>query len=170
MLAPLLSTFTPKLPKTTLTQVRTQEKRWWCVCVVWSIPYPLPLYLKEGATLGMQLFLAELTLGASEEAPRGKVEAVGPMGQDGRPEGRPASPCSNCPQLLRVGLVWASSCPKVVARPVLTGFTLALGLHLIHLSLILRSDIFCRAKVCLHPAKLAQNHLHTFSSTICGIH
>ena len=43
--APLLSTSTPKLPKTTLTQVRTQEKRWcgtWC-CVF--IPIPLPLYL-----------------------------------------------------------------------------------------------------------------------------
>ena len=31
------------------------------------------------------------------------------------------------------------------------------------------SVILYRAKVCLHPAKLAQNHLHTFSSTICGI-
>ena len=40
----------------------------------------------------MQLFLAELTLGVSEEAPRGKVEAVGPMGQGGRPGGRPACP------------------------------------------------------------------------------
>ena len=37
MSAPLLSTSTPKLPKTTLTQVRTQEKRWCgvlCECVV----------------------------------------------------------------------------------------------------------------------------------------
>ena len=80
----------------------------------------------------MQLFLAEPTLGASEEAPRGKVEAVETMGHG-----------SNRPQLLGVGLVWASSCPKVVARPVLTRFPLVLGLHLIHLSLILRSDIFC---------------------------
>ena len=86
----------------------------------------------------MQLFLAEPTLGASEEAPRGKVEAVGPMGQAGRP-----AHGSNRPQLLRVGLVWVSSCPKVVARPVLTGFALVLGLHVIHLSLILHSDIFC---------------------------
>ena len=82
--------------------------------------------------------------------------------------GRPAH-SSNRPQLLRVGLVWASSCPKVVARPVLIGFALVLGLHLMHLSLILCSDIFCRAKMCLHPAKLAQNHLHTFSNTNCRI-
>src|SRR6185503_2846042 len=49
--------------------------------------------------------------------------------------GRPAHG-SNHPQLLGVGLVWASSCSKVVARPVLTGTALVLGLHLIHLSLI----------------------------------
>ena len=39
--APLLSTSTPKLPKTTLTQVRTQEKRWcggWCVFLFSSPP------------------------------------------------------------------------------------------------------------------------------------
>ena len=70
--------------------------------------------------------------------PRTLVEAVGPMGLVGR-----LAHGSNRPQLLGVGLVWASSCPKVVAQPVLTGFALVLGLHLIHLSLILRSDIFC---------------------------
>ena len=86
----------------------------------------------------MQLFLAELTLGASEEVPHGKVGVVGPMGLVGRP-----AHGSNRPQLLGVGLVWVSSCPKVVARPILTGFALVLGLHLIHLSQILRSDIFC---------------------------
>ena len=58
----------------------------------------------------MQLFLVEPTLGASEEAPRGKVEAVGPMGLVGWP-----AQGANRPQLLGVGLVWASSCPKVVA-------------------------------------------------------
>jgi len=85
----------------------------------------------------MKLFLAEPTLGASEEAPCGKTKAVGPMDQVGRP-----AHGSNCPQLLGVGLVWASSGLKVVARPILTGFALVLGLHLIHLSLILCSDIF----------------------------
>ena len=62
----------------------------------------------------MQLFLAEPTFGASEEAPRGKVEAVEPMGQVDRPGGRPACPRLQPPPT-GVGLVWASSCPKVVA-------------------------------------------------------
>ena len=41
--APLLSTSTPKLPKTTLTQVRTQEKSEWCgvLCVFLFSPPPL---------------------------------------------------------------------------------------------------------------------------------
>ena len=56
--------------------------------------------------------------------------------------GRPPSD-ANHPQLPSAGLVWASSCPKVEARLVLIGFASVLGLHLIHLSLILRSDIFC---------------------------
>jgi hypothetical protein len=55
-------------------------------------------------------FLTDLTLGASEEAPCGKVEAVGPMGLVGR-----LAHGANRPQLQGVGLVWASSCPKVVA-------------------------------------------------------
>jgi hypothetical protein len=38
----------------------------------------------------MQIFLAEPTIGASEEAPHGNVEEVGPMGLVGRPGGRPA--------------------------------------------------------------------------------
>ena len=101
-----------------------------------------------------------------------KLRRWGPWARSADQEvGRPAHG-SNRPQLLGVGLVWASSCPKVVARPVSTGIALVLGLHLIHLSLILGSGNFCdlcRAKVCLKPAKLAQNHLHTFSSTICGI-
>ena len=44
-----------------------------------------------------QLFSAEPTLGASEGAPRGKVEAVGPMGLVGRPIGRPACPGRQLP-------------------------------------------------------------------------
>ena len=47
-----------------------------------------------------QVFLAEPTLEASEEAPCGKVEAVGPMGLVGRP-----AQGANRPQLLGVGLV-----------------------------------------------------------------
>ena len=36
---------------------------------------------------------------------------------------------ANRPQLLGVEFVWASSCPKNVAKLVLAGFGLALGLH-----------------------------------------
>ena len=46
-----------------------------------------------------QLFSAEPTLGASEGAPRGKVEEVGPMGLVGRPVGRPASQWAHRPPL-----------------------------------------------------------------------
>ena len=101
-----------------------------------------------------------------------KLRRWGPWARAADQEvGRPAHG-SNRPQLLGVGLVWASSGPKVVARPILTGFALVLVLHLIHLNLILCSDIFvifCRARVCLHLAKLTQNHLHTFSNTNCRI-
>jgi hypothetical protein len=41
------------------------------------------------------------------------------------------------------GLSWASSCPKVEARPILTRFGLVFGLHLVHLSLDLLSDFIC---------------------------
>ena len=56
--------------------------------------------------------------------------------------GRPAL-AANRPQPLGVGLVWASSCPKVEARPTPAGFASVLGLQLVHLSLNLYSDIFC---------------------------
>ena len=50
---------------------------------------------------------------------------------------------SNRPQLLGAGLVWASSCSKVEARPAPAGFASVIGLHLVHLSLNLYSDISC---------------------------
>ena len=56
------------------------------MCVHSSTP---PLVFIGGATPRSQLFSAEPTLGASEGAPRGKVEAVGPMGLVGR---RPSGP------------------------------------------------------------------------------
>ena len=48
LLVPLLSTSTPKLPKTTLTQVRTQEKSEWCGvwCVFILTPSPC-IYRRE---------------------------------------------------------------------------------------------------------------------------
>ena len=141
-----------------------------CVlCVCCSIPYPLPLYYRREPRPGCSSSLQNRLWEPVRKRHMAKLRWWGPWARSADQEvGRPAHG-SNRPQLLRVGLVWASSCPKVVARPALIRFALVLGLHLMHLSLILRSDIFCRAKVCLHPAKLAQNHLHTFSSTICGI-
>ena len=75
--------------------------------------------------------------------------------------GRPPSG-ANHPQLPSAGLVWASSCPKVEALLALIGFASVLGLHLIHLSLILRSDIFCdfmSGQSVLTTCMLAQKHI-----------
>ena len=75
--------------------------------------------------------------------------------------GRPPSG-ANHPQLPSAGLVWASSCPKVEALLALIGFASVLGLHLIHLSLILRSDIFCdfiSGQSVLATCILAQKHI-----------
>ena len=61
--APLLSTSTLKLPKTTLTQVRTQEKSEllmvWCVCVFHSLPRPL-IYI--GGSQGSCVAMLQLIL------------------------------------------------------------------------------------------------------------
>ena len=103
----------------------------------------------------MQPFLAEPTWGASETPPRGRAKVVGPTGPSAdQVVGRPPSG-TNRPQLPSSGLFWASTCPKVVASLVLTRFASVLGLHLVELSLIRCSDIFCdflSAKVCLQPA------------------
>ena len=56
--------------------------------------------------------------------------------------GRPAL-ATNRPQLLGVGLVWASLSDPRWGWPVLTCFDSVLGLHLVHLSLNRYSDIFC---------------------------
>ena len=57
-----------------------------------------------------------------------------------RPVGRRPK-AANRPQLPPYGLVWVSSCPKVEAQPVLAGFALVLGLHLVQLSLNRCSNI-----------------------------
>ena len=75
--------------------------------------------------------------------PCSKLKAVGPTGRSGdQGVGRPASG-ANHPQLLGVGLVWASLSDPRWGWPVLTCFSLVLGLHLVHLSLNRYSDIFC---------------------------
>ena len=61
-----------------------------------------------------------------------------------------------------VGLVWALSCPNTEAWPVLDGFALVLGLHLVKLSLNLCSSIFCdflSGQSVLATCILAQKHV-----------
>ena len=91
----------------------------------------------------MLLFLAEPTLGASEEAPRGKVEAVGPMGQVGRPGGRPACPRLQPPPTAGgwacLGFLLSKSCGTACLNWICFGPWAPFD----HLSLILCSDIFC---------------------------
>ena len=50
---------------------------------------------------------------------------------------------ANRPQLLGFGLVYASSCTNTESWPVLISFALVFGLHLVQLSLNLRSDFVC---------------------------
>ena len=69
----------------------------------------------------LQLFLQEPTSRTNEELPHRRSKAVGPMGW----------PADHCAQPSSGGLVWAFSCPKVVARLVLIGFASVLGLHLV---------------------------------------
>ena len=86
-----------------------------------------PLIFIEGVHgafgLGLQLYPLELTLGASEELPRVKDEAVGPMGLVGRPGrsvGLPEAPTA--PKLdiwaVLVSLVlnpWGMTCPSLIS-------------------------------------------------------
>ena len=109
-----------------------------------------------------QLFLAEPTSRTNAKPPHGRAKAVGPIGPSAdQVVGRPPIG-ANRPQLPSGGLVWASSCPKVVALLVLTGFASVLGLHLVELSLILCSDIFCDfllGQSVLATCIIAQKHI-----------
>ena len=83
---------------------------WWCV----SNGTPPLIYIggSHGAFgRGLQLYPLEPTLGASEELPHVKAEAVGPMGQVGRP-GR------------SVGLPEAPTAPKLDIWAVLVSLVL----------------------------------------------
>ena len=118
----------------------TWEERWvWCVCVCSNL-YPHLLYLWEGATAS--------TSWNRHKEPMGRLHVAGwrwwgPLGcRPTRVVGRPPGG-TNRPQPSSAGLVWASSCLNTGVEPVLGGFASVLGLHLVHLSLILHSDIFC---------------------------
>ena len=78
---------------------------------------------------------------------------------------RPAQD-ANRPKVLAVGLVWASSYPNTEAWPVLSGFGLIFGLHLVHLRLNLCFDIFCdflSGQSVLATCILGQKHILHFS-------
>ena len=86
--------------------------------------------------------LGEPPLGAYEMLPHGRFKRWGPWaGRPTRVIGRPAGGAHR-PQLPGVGLVWAWPCLNTGPFLVLTGFEMVLGLHLVHLSLNRRSDIF----------------------------
>ena len=91
---------------------------------------------------------------------------VGPIGLSADQGGRPATQWRQQPQLSSAGLVWASSCPIIVAWPILSGFASVLGLHLVELSLNLRFDIFCdflSGQSVLATCILAQKYILHFS-------
>ena len=79
---------------------------------------------------GLQLYPLEPTLGASEELPRVKGEAVGPMGQVGRPGrsvGLPEAPTAPKLDILAVlvSLVlnpWGMDCPTLVCSGIWAHF------------------------------------------------
>ena len=77
---------------------------------------------------------------------------------------------ANRPQLLGVGLVWASLSDPRWGWPVLTCFASVLGLHLVHLSLNRYSDIFCDfllGQSVLATCILAQKHnLHILEGKV----
>jgi len=116
-----------------------------CVCVCVCILSSTPSLLFIGGS--HQVLQPQLTLGANQEAPCRSLKAVGPTGRSAERAGRPNGPvgrqpkAANRPQLPPYGLVCVSSCPKVSAQPVLAGFALVLGLHLVQLSLNRCSNI-----------------------------
>ena len=86
---------------------------------------------------------------------------MGPSGQVSRPGRSVGLPEAPTAPTSSNGLSWASYCLNAGACLVLTGFGLVLGLHLVHLSLNRRSDIFydfMSGKSVLATCKLARKH------------
>ena len=84
---------------------------------------------------GLQLYPLEPTLGASEELPRVKDEAVGPMGQVGRPGRSVGLPEAPTAPKLDIWAVLVSLVLNPWSWPVLSWFAWVHGLVLIQLSL-----------------------------------
>ena len=107
-----------------------------CVCVLFSTP----LVFIAGSH-GVKL--AEPPLASNEEVTPGWLRRWGPRARSADQVGRSACPGLQPLPTSSNGLFWAFSCLNAGACLVLTEFGLVLGLHLVHLSLNRRSDIFC---------------------------
>ena len=90
-----------------------------------------------------------------------KLRQWGPRASSADLVGRSACHGLQPPPTSSHGLSWSSSCLNAGACLVLTEFGLVLGLHLVHLSLNHRSDIFCNfmsGQGVLATCILAQKH------------
>ena len=89
-----------------------------------------------------------------------KLRWWGPRARSADQVGRSACPGHQPPPSPSNGLSWASSCLNAGACLVLTAFGLVLGLHLVHLSLNRRSNIFffMSGQSVLATCILAQKH------------
>ena len=87
--------------------------------------------------------LLQPTSATSGEATRGEVEAVGPMGQVGRPVGRSTCQVGQPTPASSSRLSWASFSGPRWSWPVLACLNWVLASVLVHLSLNQCSDNFC---------------------------
>ena len=102
-----------------------------CVCMCSNL-YPLVFIAGSHRVRPLQQ-----TYGATREAPHVEDEAVGPTGLVGRP-----AHGANRPQSPSCGRSWPPLSDPCWSWPVLSGFGLIFGLHLVHLRLNLCFDIF----------------------------
>ena len=115
---------------------------------------------------GMEFLQLELTLWTNDMFPRGWLRRWGPQAWSADQGGRPASPRPQPPPASGCVLSWLTLCPNKVQGPVLSPSDLVFGLLSDHLSLKTYSNYYSLK----FAAILAQNHLHTFQTNICGIH
>ena len=106
-----------------------------CVC---SNLYPLVFI---AGSHGVRLL--QPTSATSGEATHGEVEAVGPVGQVGRPVGRPTCQVGQPTPASSSRLSWASLSGPRWSWPVLACLNWVLASVLVHLSLNQCSDNFC---------------------------
>ena len=136
----------------------------WRVCVFILTPSPY-IYRREPRPAG-GVFCSYSSKNRCLGPMRGcHIEGVkrwGPWaGRPTRVVGRPHHG-ANHPQPSPGRLVWASPCLNTEVWSVLSQFGLVFGLHLVHLSLILYSDIFCdflSGQSVLATYILAQKHI-----------